>query len=99
MMAAEMKTPFLTVILNNDGYRASRLPVYDLFPEGASAAASDAVGTTFQSAPDFSALAKACHAYGERVERLPELAAALRRCLDVVEGGQAAVLDVCIAQR
>ena len=47
MMAAEMQTPFLTVILNNDGYRASRLPVYELFPEGASAVSGDAIGTTF----------------------------------------------------
>jgi acetolactate synthase-1/2/3 large subunit len=34
MMAAEWGTPFLTVILNNQGYRASRLPVYSLFPGG-----------------------------------------------------------------
>jgi acetolactate synthase I/II/III large subunit len=99
MMAAEMGTPFLTVILNNDGYRASRLPVYDLFPEGASAASGDAVGTTFLSAPNFAALAVACHAHGERVEKRSQLVAALRRCLEVIEGGTAAVLDVGVVQR
>ena len=41
MMAAEWGTPFLAVILNNKGYRASRLPVYGLFPDGASAQAQD----------------------------------------------------------
>jgi acetolactate synthase-1/2/3 large subunit len=99
MMAAEMRTPFLTVILNNDGYRASRLPVYELFPEGASAASGDAIGTSFSSAPDFAALAVACHAHGERVEQRSQLTSALRRCLEVVESGNAAVLDVGVRQR
>jgi acetolactate synthase-1/2/3 large subunit len=99
MMAAEMQTPFLTVILNNDGYRASRLPVYELFPEGASAASGDAIGTTFTSAPEFAALASACHAHGERVERRSQLTSALRRCLGVLESGTAVVLDVGIRQR
>jgi acetolactate synthase-1/2/3 large subunit len=99
MMAAEMKTPFLTVIMNNDGYRASRLPVYDLFPEGASAASGDAVGTSFTTAPDFAALAAACHAHGERVTRRGQLVTALRRCLDVIAEGSAAVLDVEVRQR
>jgi acetolactate synthase I/II/III large subunit len=99
MMAAEMQTPFLTVILDNDGYRASRLPVYELFPEGASAASGDAVGTTFTTAPDFAALAAACHAHGERVERRSQLTSALRRCLGVIESGTSAVLDVGIRQR
>ena len=99
MMAAEMQTPFLTVILNNDGYRASRLPVYELFPEGASAASGDAVGTSFTSAPNFAALAAACHAHGERVERRSQLTSALRRCLGAIESGSAAVLDVEVRQR
>jgi acetolactate synthase I/II/III large subunit len=99
MMATEMQTPFLTVILNNDGYRASRLPVYELFPEGASARSGDAVGTTFSAAPNYASLAAACHAHGERVERRSQLTSALRRCLGVIEGGTAAVLDVGIRQR
>ena len=98
MMAAEMHAPFLTVVLNNDGYRASRLPVYDLFPEGASALARDAVATRFHAAPDFSALAEACHAHGERVEEREKLVGALQRGLDVIASGHAAVVDVHIAQ-
>jgi acetolactate synthase-1/2/3 large subunit len=98
MMAAEMHAPFLTVVLNNDGYRASRLPVFDLFPEGASALAHEAVGTDFHFAPDFATLAGACHAHGERVEELSELIPALERALHVIEGGRAAVVDVHIHQ-
>ena len=98
MMAAEMHTPFLVVVLNNDGYRASRLPVFDLFPEGASALAHEAVGTDFHFAPDFATLAGACHAHGERVEKLTELVPALERALHMVARGRAAVVDVHIHQ-
>jgi len=97
-MAAEWGTPFLTVILNNGGYRASRLPVYGLFPDGASARRGTAAGTRFTRAPDYPALAAACHAYGERVEKADDLVPALRRAAARVDAGQAAVVDCVIEQ-
>jgi acetolactate synthase-1/2/3 large subunit len=98
MMSAEMDCPFLTVVLNNGGYRASRLPVYELFPDGQSASAEDATGTRFLSAPDFSSLAVACHAIGEKVLLREELVPALQRALKAVEAGTSVVLDVHIEQ-
>jgi acetolactate synthase-1/2/3 large subunit len=98
MMAAEWGTPFLTVILNNNGYRASRLPVYGLFPDGVSARRGDAAGTRFTRAPDYPALAAACHAYGERVEKAEDLVPALRRALAALDAGQAAVIECVIEQ-
>ena len=80
-MAAEWGTPFLTVILNNKGYRASRLPVYGLFPEGVSARREDRGRHPVHGRPDYPALAAACHAHGERVERAEDLVPALRRAL------------------
>lgn len=98
MMAAEWGTPFLTVILNNKGYRASRLPVYGLFPDGVSRRRGDAVGTRFTRAPDYPALAAACHAHGERAEKAEDLVPALHRALAAVDAGQAAVLECVIEQ-
>jgi acetolactate synthase-1/2/3 large subunit len=98
MMAADWGTPFLAVILNNGGYRASRLPVYELFPDGVSARRQSAVGTRFTSAPDYPALAAACHAHGERVEQAEDLVPALRRALAAVDAGQAAVVECVIEQ-
>jgi acetolactate synthase I/II/III large subunit len=97
-MAAEWGTPFLTVILNNKGYRASRLPVYGLFPEGVSARRKTAVGTRFTHAPDYPALAAACHAHGERVERAEDLVPALRRALAALDAGRAALVECVIEQ-
>jgi acetolactate synthase-1/2/3 large subunit len=97
-MAAEWGTPFLAVILNNKGYRASRLPVYGLFPEGVSARRRTAVGTRFTRAPDYPALAAACHAHGERVEKAEDLVPALRRALAALDAGQAAVVECVVDQ-
>jgi acetolactate synthase-1/2/3 large subunit len=97
-MSAQIGAPFLAVVLNNGGYRASRLPVWELFPTGASRKVDDAIGTRFGSQPDFSALAEACHAVGERVERRGDLVDALKRGLSVIEGGRSALIDVKITQ-
>ena len=98
MMSAEWGTPFLAVILNNSGYRASRLPVYGLFPDGVSVRRKEAAGTRFTRAPDYPALAAACHALGERVERAEDLVPALRRALAAVDGGTTAIVECVIDQ-
>ncbi|MGH9098755.1 MAG: thiamine pyrophosphate-dependent enzyme, partial [Acidimicrobiales bacterium] len=95
-LAAEAQAPFVAVILDNDGYRASRLPVLSLFPEGPSAAAGDAVGTRFRQPPDFAAVAEACGALGRTVQDEAGLRQALEEAFAAVAGGRAAVLDVRI---
>jgi acetolactate synthase-1/2/3 large subunit len=94
--AQTAKAPFLTVILNNSGYNASKSPVVSLFPNGASVQADAYPGVRFQGPPDHAALARSCHAYGERVDDPAEMVPAIRRAMAAVEQGQAAVLDVVI---
>jgi acetolactate synthase-1/2/3 large subunit len=96
-LAAEADAPIAVVVLNNDGYRASRLPVFELFPDGVSAGQGDAVGTRFRRPPDFAAVARACHAHGETVDVREELVPALWRALKALEAGSSAVVDVHIA--
>ncbi|MFC4585033.1 thiamine pyrophosphate-requiring protein [Sphaerisporangium corydalis] len=96
-LAAEAGAPIMAVVLNNDGYRASRLPVFELFPQGLSATRGDAEGTRFSAPPDFAAVARACHADGETVTDRAGLVAALRRGLSAVESGRSSVVDVRIA--
>jgi acetolactate synthase I/II/III large subunit len=95
--AQQAQAPFLTVIFNNAGYNASKMPVLALFPNGASAAADAFPGVRFPTPPDYAALARSCHAHGERVEDPAALVPALERALQIVRGGQSAVLDVIIA--
>ncbi|MDH2424648.1 thiamine pyrophosphate-requiring protein [Sphaerisporangium sp. TRM90804] len=97
-LAAEAAAPIMVVVLNNDGYRASRLPVFELFPQGLSALRGDAEGTRFSAPPDLAAVARACHAHGETVTDRADLPGALRRGLEAVEAGRSAVVDVHIAR-
>jgi len=83
-------------VMNNGGYNASKMPVLGLFPDGASRRANAFPGVRFNTPPDYAALARSCHAYGERVEDPIELPNAIRRGLDAVHAGQAAVLDVVL---
>jgi acetolactate synthase-1/2/3 large subunit len=95
--AQQVQAPFLTIVLNNAGYNASKMPVLGLFPDGASRRADAFPGVRFPTPPDYAALARSCHAYGERVEDPQELGAAIDRGLAAVRAGQAAVLDVMLA--
>jgi acetolactate synthase-1/2/3 large subunit len=90
--AHDARTPILVVILANGGYAASRRPVFELYPDGASAASDDVVGTRFRDAPDFAKLAEACHAFGEHVYDQDQLKPSLARCFESLDAGRSAVL-------
>lgn len=93
-LAAEADAPFLAVVLNNDGYRASRLPVFELFPGGISSQRADAIGTRFRRPPDFAAIARACGGWGDSVAESSALVKCFGRALEAVESGVPAVVDV-----
>jgi acetolactate synthase-1/2/3 large subunit len=95
--AYQARAPFLTLVFNNGGYNASKNPVLQLFPQGASARADSFPGVRWSDPPDYATLAKACHAYGERVSEPAELGPAIDRGLKAVRSGQSAVLDVVMA--
>jgi acetolactate synthase-1/2/3 large subunit len=95
--AEQAGAPFLTIVLNNAGYNASKQPVLELFPEGASKQQNAFPGVRHPSPPDYALLAQSCHARGERVEDPAELPAAIQRGLAAVARGQSALLDVILA--
>jgi acetolactate synthase I/II/III large subunit len=96
--AQQAAAPFLTLVMNNGGYNASKMPVLGLFPDGASRRANAFPGVRFSTPPDYAALARSCHAYGARVEDPSELPEAIGRGLEAVKSGQAGVIDVVLNQ-
>lgn len=94
--AHDAGAPYLTVILNNSGYRAAKFPVVTLFPEGASVQRQDFTGTVIADPPDYAAIARACGAHGERVENPERLVDALAEGLKAVRSGRCAVVDVVL---
>jgi acetolactate synthase I/II/III large subunit len=97
-LAGEARAPVVIVVLNNGEYRASRLPVLQLFPDGVSAARGEVVGTRFAQAPDFVQIAEACGAHGARTQGADGLPEALAGALAATQAGQAAVIDVRVDQ-
>lgn len=94
--SAAYNAPFLTVIFNNQMYYAAKRSWLGSYPSSYGQRTGRFIGVDLSPSPDFALLARACHAYGKVVEDPGELAEALKRGLEVVRGGQAAVLDVRI---
>jgi len=96
-MARRYRTPFLQIIYNNGGWRAPKLSLLGVYPEGY-ASQSRELGISLEPPPDYSGIAAAAGgAFGRIVRRPCELPDALNEALRVVRGEQrCAVLDVLL---
>ncbi|CAH0033312.1 unnamed protein product [Clonostachys rhizophaga] len=96
-MARKYKTPFLTIILNNRGWKSPMLSALAVHKSGYSskAATADALHVTFDPPVDHAQVAVAAGAgYGTTVKKSSELDEALKRGLETVKAGRAAVIDI-----
>jgi len=92
--AQKAGAPFVAVILNNQAYRASKLPVQRLYPKGSADVEGTFPETGLSPAPDYVQLARAYGGDGHVVERPEDLPAALDHCLEIQGSGRCAVVDV-----
>ncbi|MGC2654188.1 MAG: thiamine pyrophosphate-requiring protein, partial [Mycobacterium sp.] len=90
--------PFVAVVLNNHSYWASKAPVIELYPDGASVRADDFAETQLTPATDYAALATACGGAGQTVHTRDEIGDAVRWALAVNAEGRCAVVDVRLPQ-
>ncbi|KAA8970155.1 thiamine pyrophosphate-requiring protein [Mycobacterium sp.] len=94
--AHRYRAPFVAVVLNNHAYRASKLPVMELYPHGVSVRADDFPETQLTPDTDYAALAEACGGSGRTVRTPQELADAVGWALAETERGRCVVLDVVL---
>jgi acetolactate synthase I/II/III large subunit len=94
-MARQYRTPFLQVIYNNRGWKAPKMSMLALHPDGYAARANE-IGVSFDPPPDYSAIAAASGgAHARKVEQPEELEGALAEALEIVRREKrSAVLDV-----
>jgi acetolactate synthase-1/2/3 large subunit len=97
-MARRYRTPFLTVIFNNRGWKAPKFSALAVHPDGFASRAKD-LDLSFDPAPDYSGIAAAAGGAFARVIKRPEdveagVAEGLRAVLDE---HRCAVLDVWLA--
>jgi acetolactate synthase I/II/III large subunit len=97
-MARRYRTPFLTVVYNNRGWRAPKFSMLAVHPEGYASKAGD-IHVAFDPPPDYSGIAAAAGgAFARMVKRPDEVESAVRDALKAVnEEKRCAVLDVWLA--
>jgi len=99
-IARRYDTPFLTVILNNGGWRSPKLSMLGVHPAGmGSKAASSYLNVTFgPESPDYSQIAVAAGgAWGKKITHPTEVEGAIKEAIRVVqEERRCAVLDVIL---
>ena len=94
-VAKHHKLAMLIVVVNNACYNSVRLAARDSYPEGIQAS-QGYVGVDLTDPPAFETIALACGAWGAKVENPSELKPTLQKALDVVNGGQTAVVNIMI---
>ncbi|MFC1932379.1 thiamine pyrophosphate-requiring protein [Chloroflexota bacterium] len=89
--------PFLCIIFNNEGYNAVRTHLRNAFGKD-NFAEKDSffAGLDITPPPNYALIAQASNAYGETVQEPSDVKTALRRALERVKSGKAAVLDIRI---
>ena len=95
------KCPFLTVIIDNGGWKATRSCVNDVHPDGLAAKIDDAgLGIDLKDdGPDYCGIAKAGangNLFTAKVQRAEELESVLREAVKAVTEGRGAVVDAVI---
>ena len=93
-VAQEYRLPIFTIVLDNGGWQAVKEAVLRVYPNGAAASANQFLARLGGERRDFAQVAAAFGAHAETVEDPGQLRAAIARCLQAVDAGQAAVLCV-----
>jgi acetolactate synthase-1/2/3 large subunit len=101
-VAQQYQIPILTVVLDNGGWQAVKAAVQRVYPKGVAAETNEFRSRLMSDRQgelrDFSAVARAFGAHGERVTEPGELSAAIDRCLAALDDGKAAVLHVHVTR-
>jgi acetolactate synthase-1/2/3 large subunit len=91
-VAQQYALPILTVVLDNGGWQAVREATLRMYPNGVAASIDQFQARLGGEKRDFAQVAQAFGAHGETVTDPDALEAAIARCFQAVDAGQAAVL-------
>lgn len=94
-------TPFLSIVINNGGWKATRACVNDVHPEGLAAKISDKdLGIDLRvEGPDYGSIAKAATGgklWTEKVSGCGDLEKVLKAAIEEVKQGRSALVDAVI---
>jgi len=89
--------PILTVVCNNQQYRAMQTGHLHHYPDGVAQEAEIWHGVTIDG-PDYAELGKPFGLHGQKVEKPAELPDAIRTAMRVVNDGKTAILNVVLSR-
>jgi len=92
----EYHLPILTIILNNSVYAAMRALHKKYYPNGWSVRNNMYFGVDLAPVTDYTKLAEAFDAYGEKIDKPDDIEPALTRALQQLAAGKSVVLDVIL---
>ena len=97
-MAERYRTPFLTVMFNNQGYAATREAIRSVAPGGYARTAGTYPACDLPTPPQrYASLADAMGLWARTVDDPAALEATLRQALDEVRNGRSALVDIHIS--
>lgn len=95
-LCQEYHLPILTIILNNGIYSAMRSIHQKYYPEGWAVRKNMYFGVDLAPVTDYTKVAEAFDAYGERLDEPDEIESALNRALEHIANGRSALIDVIL---
>jgi acetolactate synthase-1/2/3 large subunit len=95
--AQQHRSPFLTVIFNNQEYAATAEAILAVAPDGYARATGVYPACDLPSAPMYSRISRAMGLWGRTVEDPAKLPQVLREALAEVRRGRSAVVDICVS--
>ena len=95
--AQQYKLPILILVMDNSGWGAVKASTLRVFPKGEAVAAGEFQANLYPDA-DFSKIAEAFGAHGEKISDPEEVPAALARCTQLVRSGRTAMLHVRVTR-
>jgi acetolactate synthase-1/2/3 large subunit len=96
-VAQQYKLPILVLLLDNSGWSAVKESTLRVFPAG-EAKEANLIQANLMPDAEFSKIGEAFGAHGEKVSDPAEVPAALKRCVDAVRSGRAALLHARVTR-
>jgi acetolactate synthase-1/2/3 large subunit len=96
-VAKQYNLPILVLLLDNTGWSAVKESTLRVFPQG-TAKETDKFQASLMPDAEFSKIGEAFGAYGEKVTNPDDVPAALKRAVEAVRGGRAAILHLRVTK-
>jgi acetolactate synthase-1/2/3 large subunit len=95
--AERYRSPFLTVIFNNQAYAATTEAILGVAPDGYARKSGEYPGCDLPRPPLYSKVAEAMGLWARTVDDPSELQSVLREALEEVSRGRSALVDICVS--